>query len=133
MIGLKFDRKISMQFLLFLVFCACLIFLSTINPFLLGSEVISRRHFRVTACCSYYLIKFLIAAFWVVSFLYFIEVFPTVVRVSGPAFCVAVGRLGSIFAPVVYEGLQYMTKDYKVCFFFVKFVCFWVLFNRWVY
>jgi len=66
-----------------------------------------------------YLLKFGTAALFSLTWAYSAEVFPSVCRSTGLGLCVAVGRLGSIAVPVVYE---FMRKS-KDCWENAPYVC----------
>merc|ERR1719215_1083506 len=56
---------------------------------------------------STYLLKYVSAALFTLTYVYISEVFPASVRASGFSICMAAGRLGSISAPVVVECLKF--------------------------
>jgi len=53
-----------------------------------------------------YLAKFVAAAFFTLSYVYLTEIFPSSVRATGLALCVSMGRMGSIFSPLIFELLH---------------------------
>jgi MFS family permease len=59
---------------------------------------------------------------FVVVYQYASEIYPALARATGSAVCVSGGRLGSILAPVVFEGLHDYTHSYAA-FFWLSFVC----------
>merc|ERR1719324_1718762 len=66
--------------------------------------------------------KMLSSTSFVVLSQYASEIYPALARASGSAVCVSGGRLGSILAPVVFEGLHYFTHSYSA-FFWFSFIC----------
>jgi MFS family permease len=55
---------------------------------------------------SAYLLKYVAAAYFTLAYVYLSEVFPSKVRSTGLSFCIAAGRTGSIFAPLIVESLH---------------------------
>lgn len=53
---------------------------------------------------------------FLVVYCYSTEVYPTVVRTTGGALCLAFGRMGAIVAPTVFEHLLFMTGSYAAFF-----------------
>lgn len=53
---------------------------------------------------STYLAKYVSSAFFTLTYIYLAEVFPSHCRATALAVCMSVGRLGSIFAPVLFEA-----------------------------
>jgi putative MFS transporter len=60
--------------------------------------------------------KVFTAVGFLVVYCYSTEVYPTVVRTTGGAFCLAFGRMGAIIAPTVFEHLLFTTGSYAAFF-----------------
>jgi len=62
------------------------------------------------------IIKMLSNTAFVVVYQYASEIYPAVARTTGSAICVSGGRLGSIFAPVIFESLAAYTGSFSTFF-----------------
>lgn len=83
-----------------------------------GAELESHHPFLLAAAAlSIYGSRFVIAIGWLVVYVYAVEVYPTAVRATGISFAVAVGRVGSILAPLSFE----LAED--VFFWFLVVLC----------
>jgi MFS family permease len=56
---------------------------------------------------------------FIVVYVYASEIYPSVARTSGTAFCLAAGRVGSALCPLVYELCHSLTGSYEVFFFVI--------------
>jgi len=62
---------------------------------------------------------------FLVVYIYASEIYPSVARTSGTAFCFGMGRLGAILCPVVYELGHSLTGSYEAFFFvIIAMLCF---------
>jgi putative MFS transporter len=66
-------------------------------------------------------IKLFINLGFIAVYLYATEVYPTVARTTGSAICLAMGRLGAMACPLVYEELRRRTGTFHA--FFVLIAC----------
>jgi len=64
---------------------------------------------RLAVICAC-MVKFLALAYFIVIVVYTAEVFPTAIRNSSVGFCVGIGRLGSITAPLLFELSHHHTE-----------------------
>jgi len=60
-----------------------------------------------------YLAKFTASAFFTLSYVYFAEVFPSSCRSTALSVCIAAGRIGSIVAPEVFDGLTSDARHWR--------------------
>jgi len=60
---------------------------------------------------------------FLVVYVYAVEIYPTVVRATGGALCIAAGRLGSMVAPTIYENLAVATGGHAVFFITTAGLC----------
>jgi hypothetical protein len=60
---------------------------------------------------------------FLVVYVYAAEIYPTVVRATGSALCIAAGRVGCIIAPLVYENLHYATGSHTLFFSLTAGLC----------
>jgi len=61
---------------------------------------------------------------FLVLYVYSSEVYPTVVRSTGIAFCIASGRIGAMTSPLVYEKFYEATGNFSAFFFFTGLITF---------
>lgn len=73
----------------------------------LGMFEFAPQHLAIICAC---MVKFLALAYFIVIVVYTAEVFPTAIRNSSVGFCVGVGRLGSISAPLLFELSHHHTE-----------------------
>lgn len=67
--------------------------------------------------------KVFTAVGFLVVYVYSTEVYPTVVRTTGGAFCLAFGRLGAILAPAVFENLAQITGNHAAFYNLTAALC----------
>lgn len=68
-----------------------------------------------------YLIKLITAANFNIVYVYIPEAYPSLIRQTAVGFCICVGRLGSVMAPLIYEYL-YSTTGASAAFLLVSMV-----------
>lgn len=86
--------------LMWLVFFGCLLSLSLMTLEQGTSQAI------YIGLPSSYLLKYISAALFTLTYVYISEVFPSRVRATGVSICIAAGRVGSVGAPLMVESLK---------------------------
>jgi len=82
---------------------------------------VSDRHYQWAVYVGFLGLKMVVNIGFVVIYSYTSEVYPTAVRTTGTATCLAVGRIGAMVCPLVYEVLAQATNSFHS--FFVTLGC----------
>ncbi len=87
-------RKTSMIALVSVVGMSTFVFTICVHPHILGGLAVNSGICHFLAMVALFVQKMGAMMSFLVSYVYLCEVYPTVVRASGPAFVIAIGRLG---------------------------------------
>jgi hypothetical protein len=114
--ALNVDRKTHMIFYFAVEMLGLIIFTTATTTVFLTEAQISQAYIRELACLGLYTSQLAKGIGSVILYLYMLEVYPTVVRVTGSALCMGVGRLGSITSAPIYDFIYMGTNTFAIYF-----------------
>jgi len=116
LIGQAISRKAATLFYLVSSTLSILIFLHGVGHFGAGPD-------ETFIMLGFFGIKCFVNTGFLVVYLYSSEIYPTMVRNTGSAVCIAAGRIGWMVCPLVYEHLTEHTGDFRAFFVFISGLC----------
>lgn len=104
-------RKLSLKMACLFSLCATLLFVVGATS---GHGALAEFTWHI----GYYLQKCMVSCLFVMVYVYIGEVYPTELRATGSAVCIAFGRVGATISPLVFEYTTSTTGSFA-CFFYV--------------